>query len=264
MKDADAVRELVKATFPKFLGGEYWDWKYLGNPDFDPSLIAVVEGGGEIVGCSHWLRRDFKVGKTIMVNAIFTCDLAVKPEHRGRGIAKKLLLLRRSREMFRKRGLVINYDFSDPKLAKRLYTPLLGYIPIRSSTKTYYRLLSWKKIIEKIEEINTQRKKNNGDFSGSSLNMLLRLRGAPLLTIQINQSSLRAVEGGVESADVVIEGDLATFLSLKEKKKRVKSRLLKAVLTRKIRIKGSLMSLFKFYRSLGVLENVLYVLIASG
>lgn len=256
LDDSDAIRELIKVTFQGFLDGKYWDWKHLYNPRFDPSLVAVAEKNGEIVGCSHWLQGKFKIARNIEVNSILTCDLAVKLEHRRRGIAKKLLLQRRTRETFKQRGIVINYDFANPKLAKKLYTPLLGYIKVGLTTKKYYKMLSWRKIIEKIEKTSEHRKleKETCGILSSSLTILCRFRGAPPLTIQINQGSIKAIEGSIEPADVVVEGDLANFASLKGEK-RIKSKLLKSLLTRKIKVKGNLIGLFKLYRNFNVLEK---------
>jgi len=261
--DVEAVRELVKSSFPNFLGGNYWEWKFLRNPDFDPSLIAVAEKNGKIIGCCHWLSRKINISGSLEINAILAADLAVSPEHRRRGVAKSLSLLLRETKAFKSKRAKVIYTFPDPQLTSRLHRPTLGYVPIKSSTRTYSKLLSWQKVIQKIKEMNTEPRletKTQRTFSSSPLTLLLRLRGAPPLTIQIDQRSLRAIEGSVEPADVLIEGDFATFASLRVEKK-TKSKLLKALITGKIKVKGSPICLFKLYRSLDVLENALHTLI---
>jgi ribosomal protein S18 acetylase RimI-like enzyme len=260
-KDSDAVRELVRVTFPGFLDGAYWDWKHQNYPRFDPSLVAVAEENGEIVGCSHWLQNNLKLGSDVVVNSLLTCDLAVKSDRRGRGIAKNLLLQRRTRETFKKRGIVVNYDFADPKLAARLYTPLLGYLPTKLSTRKYFKLLSWKKIVDFVSDQDVQRALKKEFSKVCSLNMTisLKMRSAPQLNLIFKSGKIEATEGAHGDSDITIEGDTHTFISLMNGR-NIKRKIVKAVLGRRIKFKGKLSKLLTAYRNVGQLEAVFKVI----
>jgi hypothetical protein len=60
-EDEEEVRQLTKNVFNIFLDGEFWIWKYKLNPSFNPSLVMVAERDGVIIGCNHWLLRNFKL-----------------------------------------------------------------------------------------------------------------------------------------------------------------------------------------------------------
>jgi GNAT superfamily N-acetyltransferase len=94
--DEPAVVALMQAAFggwPRGVEGhspgELFRRKHMGSP-FGRSIVLVGETEGEIVGCEAWmpwrLRAD---GRT--VQAIRGTDLAVHPDHRGRGVQKALV-----------------------------------------------------------------------------------------------------------------------------------------------------------------------------
>jgi ribosomal protein S18 acetylase RimI-like enzyme len=263
--DSDAVRRLIKATFPNFLEGEYWDWKHLHNPRFDPSIVAIVEENGKIVGCSHWLQGSFKIAKGAAVKSLLTCDLAVRPGHRNRGVARRLLLLRRTREMFKQRGIVVNYDFADPRLAKKLYSPLLGYTKVRLSTKKYFKIISWKSLINSVsrKEFQQNLKRKFPKLEKLDLTIFFKTRSAPPLTISLSYGTVKASEEVCGGDCITVEGDLRTFLSLVQTQ-NVRRRLLVAILERKIKIKGSFSKLFETYRNASLLQALFKIIVTRA
>ena len=257
-KDEEAVKELVKKTFTRFLGGDYWEWKYSRNPDFDPSMVAVAEKDGKIVGCNHWLLRDFKLSSSLTTKALLCADIAVDPGHRKQGVGKSLLLFLRSTGVFKPKGAVVNYMFADPELSKRLYRPTVGYIPIPTSTVTYAKRLNWKKVMRRINEINGKmesKRGTNGKMSKLNSKIAFCVSGAPPLTITINRERIEAIEENIEDADVKVESDLATLITLQKRKNRAR-RLLKALLTGKLKVRGGLFSIWRLYRNFHLLEEI--------
>jgi predicted GNAT family acetyltransferase len=67
---------------------DHWRWKYEDNP---PKLrsIAVAEGSGKIVGCSHGFYAKAKIGKKTLLVQQGT-DLGVDNSFRGRGIHPRM------------------------------------------------------------------------------------------------------------------------------------------------------------------------------
>lgn len=251
-KDSRAVRELIKTTFHDFLDGNYWDWKYLLNPDFDPSLVAVAEKNGEIIGCSHWIPRKIKITEDVKVNSILGCDLTVKTEHRGQGIAKGLLLQRRTQETFRNRKIVLIYHFTNVNLAKKLHIPLLGYTGVKLSVKQYYKITSWKKLMSFVEEKNIGQafyEEIPSKIRDLNFVILFRIIGAPPLALRFSKGKIEVSEEKCEDADVIVEGNISAFTSFLGVKK-IKWQLLKAILKRKLKIKGKPWKLIKAYRNL--------------
>jgi predicted N-acetyltransferase YhbS len=259
--DKEAVRALVKRVFAdnarSLLGGEPWEWKYLRNPNFDPSLVAVAERKGRIVGCNHWLLRDIKLTGLLVCKAILCGDIAVDPNHRKRGLGKSLLLFLRSSGLSNAKGSVLSYMFSTPELGKRLYGPTVGYIRMSTSTVRYVKRWSWKNVVRKVNEINTNPSQEDGlgkratdDFA-----VVFHVIGAPPLTIVVNGGRIKALEESIVEARLKITTDLATFTALSRREKRVR-RLLKAVLGRKLKVKGSLLSIIKLYQNLHRLEEI--------
>jgi len=88
-----------------------------------------------------------------------------------------------------------------------------------------------------------------------NLKILFQLSGAPQLLLELSQSGVRVTEDNFKNANVTVISDLSTLSILKEKKSR-KRNLISALLTGKLKIRGSLFNLFKFYRSFWVIEEV--------
>jgi predicted N-acetyltransferase YhbS len=256
--DEDAVEGLVKSTFMHFLGDDYWKWKYLRNPNFDPSLVAVAEKKGKIVGCNHWLLRDIKLSSSLVGKAILCADIAVDPNHRDRGVGKSLLLLLRSSRPLSTKGAAVNYMFADPELSKRLYKPTVGYIPIPTSTVRYTKRWGWREYIRRLEETSMEIVPKGG-FNGKGVKrefkVVFHVLGAHPLTIAVNQGGIEASEENVEDVDLTVKCDLATLVSLRRKEKRMR-RFFKAWLTGKIKVKGSLFGIISLYRNLHLVQEI--------
>jgi predicted N-acetyltransferase YhbS len=254
--DEDAVKGLLKRSSIQ----SDWEWKYLHNPSFDPCLVAIAEENAKIVGCNHWLLQDIKLSSSSVGKAILSGDIAVDPKHRKRGIGKSLLLFLRSSSLSNARGAVLTYMFATPELSKRLYQPTVGYVPIATSTVTYGRRWSWKQFIRAVDEANVNLGRN-GEFGGKSvkrnLKVVFYVLGAPPLTIALNQGRIEAFQGDVEGPTLRVKSDLATFGHLRRKEKRMR-RLVKALLTRRLRMSGSLFGIISLYQNLPLLEEIFH------
>jgi len=257
-KDEEQVRELVETTFHDFLGGRYWDWKYKLNPNFSPSLVGVAERDGAIVGCNHWLLRDIKISNRSEVKAILGADIAVKPEFRGQGIAKSLLLYMRSLPIMTNKQAMISYMFADPSLSRNLYEPVAGYIPAPSMTVSFVKILKWKELENTITVLNKEIKSNkekSDRLPKTELTILFLLLNTPQLLLSISKKGIGIYEAGSKKAKITVKSDFATLAILKRREHRI-YHLLTALLTRKLKIQGNLISLFRFYRNIWLIEDV--------
>jgi GNAT superfamily N-acetyltransferase len=243
--DEDGVRELLKRNFI----WTDWEWKYLHNPSFDPSLVVVAEENGEIVGCDHWLPRDIKLSSSSVGRVIFCADIVVDSNHRGRGIGESLVRFLRKSSLSNVRGAVLSYAFTSLELNERLFQPTAGSVPLATSTVTYCKRWSWKQFIRRVEEVNMKT-----DPKGN-LKFVFHVLGAPPLTIALNQGRIEAFQGDIEGAAVRIKSDLATLGHLKRKERRMR-KLVKALLTGRLRVSGSLSGIIHLYQNLHLLEEV--------
>jgi predicted N-acetyltransferase YhbS/putative sterol carrier protein len=249
--DKEAVRELIESTFSEFLRGKYWNWKYAQNPYFDSSLVTVAEEKGEIVGCNHWLLRPFKLSSAMVVDAILAGDIAVKPEHRRKGVGKALMRFQRSSELTKNKQAALIYMFAETNLSKSFHTPVGGYIPVRDKTVSYMKILNWRMLEEKATGLKEKMK-----IEKTNLHILLKIRHAPSLNLLINKDGVKINGISSESkADVTITADLVTLRKLRRKEKR-KWSLFKAFLTGKLKISGKPRKIFSFYKNLWVLEEL--------
>jgi putative sterol carrier protein len=256
-QDEQALTELLKTGFPLFLKDNYWNWKYKENPDFNPSLIAVAEKGGKLVGCNHWLQRDLKLSSQLKIKAALAGDLLVHPEHRGQGIAAELLGILRSSEAVKNNDITLSYMFAPLKLNNRLYAPVAGYVAAPNATSTYKKFFNCRELKEKIEIMDSRIKTNKelkAKLSGLEMHVLFRLRGIPVFTLQIESDGVYLLEGQTKAPDIVIEGTLPLSSSIIDGKIGAK-KLVKAWMTGKIKIKKGLLKTFKLQKAIGILNN---------
>lgn len=251
--DEPELINLVKKAFPSFLKGNFWVWKYKLNPNFDPSLVVVAEKDGQVVGCNHWLARDFKLSADLKVKASLGGDIIVSPEHRGHKVGKALLSFFRTSKAFKEKGIILTYMFADPALSRRFHQPAVGYVSAPDSTTTYTKFLNSRRLTEKFQVVNDaiqSRSDLQQKINGLNMRILFRLRGAPVFSINLADKRVEFAEGDLESPDTVIEGDFTLFSSAIEGKVGL-SGLVNCLLTRKLKItKGKLkiFSLFKVFK----------------
>ena len=93
--DENQIVELFNAAFgtndvftPRTV--EFWIWRYLKKPGFDPEGVFLAEKEGRIISSVIETLRKAKFGeKTLHLGAVD--DVATPPELRNRGLASKLL-----------------------------------------------------------------------------------------------------------------------------------------------------------------------------
>ena len=253
--DDETVRGLVESTFSRFLSGNFWDWKYLRNPSFDRSFVAVAENNGKIVGCNHWLLRRFKLSDSVVVNGVLAADIVVNPEYRKKGVGRALMNFLRSHQ--ERKNLVLMYMFANPELRKHFHTPIGGYIPAPSGTAMYTKILNWNKVKRNVAVFNEKVKR--GEFRDKlakvDLTLAFRVRGAPTLCLHVNSEGVES-DASAERADVTISSDVATFGKIKSEKIGM-WKLVRLMLTGKLRFKGKLRKLLTAYRNMWVFREIL-------
>ncbi len=257
--DAPAVMNLVHKAFPFFLGGNYWVWKYLSNPNFDPALVVIAEKDGEVVGCNHWLLRNFKLTNELTLKASLGGDIVVAPQHRGHGVGKGLLKFLRSSKAFNEKGIILTYMFADPKLNRRLYKPAVGYVFAPDATTVYSKYLNTRRMQErflKINEVLRSKPDMQNELEGLTLRMMFRLRGSPIFSIVLSSNQVDFVEGELENADVIIEGDFPLFSNVVEGLVGL-DLLVKSLFMRKLRIKKGKLKIFKLFKVLKTFKTAL-------
>ena len=259
-RDEEEVKRLIKNAFREFLDGEYWDWKYKQNPDFDPSLVMVAEKDGQVIGCNHWLLKDLRLSPTLEVKAVLGADIVVNPEFRGKGVGKALLVSLRYSETVKRKNPVIIYMFADVNLAQNFYTPTGGYVPLPDRTVSYVKILNWGKVKENArllnEEISAGKFKSR--LAGFELKVLFKIDNAPALCFYIAEEGIQVSEGDdgcFEDADIVVCSDLATLRQMYRKRGR-KTNLFRATLTGKLKFRGKISKLLSFYRNLWIIEQL--------
>ena len=257
-KDESAVKALVKNAFRGFLEGDYWDWKYKNNPNFDPSLVAVAEKDGEIVGCNHWLVRDLEFSDKLVIKAVLGADITVDQKHRRRGIGKALLLFLRSSKVFKEKNALISYMFPNPEMVNPLYRPSAFYVSAPSITTSYTKILNWNKMKKRLESINRRiefDQELREKVSDLNMAVLFQIGEAPPLPLKISDKGVEIDETTLENARVIFKIDFTTLESLKGAKHKI-FRLLAAWLKGKLKIRGSLSSLIRLSRNFWIFQEI--------
>jgi predicted N-acetyltransferase YhbS len=255
--DEKAIERLVKSVFSGFLEGEYWRWKYMDNPFFHRELLAVAEVNGEVVGCNHWLLRNFKLSHSIADEAVLAADVAVKPDYRGKGLGSMLLRFLRSSKIVKDKRVGFIYMFADPDLVKKFHTPAAEYIFAPDGTAQYTKVLNWKKVKQNVDLLNkeVQSGKFRKKLFNRDLRVLFRMSAAPPLCIHFRKEGVAVEESLAEDVDIVLSGDLSVFDKIKLSKRR-KWNLFKAILTGKLKVKVKLTRLFNLFNVLWIFEEV--------
>jgi putative sterol carrier protein/predicted N-acetyltransferase YhbS len=259
-EDEEQVRALVKNVFGDFLDGEFWNWKYKSNPGFDPDLVMVAERDGTLVGCNHWLLKDFLLSPSMETKAVLGADIAVDPVCRSQGVGKTLLHSLRSSESVKVKQPSFVFMFADPSLAKVFHNPKGGYFPAPDQTAFYLKILNWKKLENNVRKFNEQiaAGKFEGRLSGVKLNVLFKISKSPRLLFSITERGIaigEKAEDNVKNPDVTITADLNTLQKVWARKRRYLN-MFKALLTGKLRVRGKPKSLMALYRNVWVLQEI--------
>jgi len=217
--------------------------------------VAVAENNGKIVGCNHWLLRRFKLSDSVVVNGVLAADIVVNPEYRKKGVGRALMNFLRSHQ--ERKNLVLMYMFANPELRKHFHTPIGGYIPAPSGTAMYTKILNWNKVKRNVAVFNEKVKR--GEFRDKlakvDLTLAFRVRGAPTLCLHVNSEGVES-DASAERADVTISSDVATFGKIKSEKIGM-WKLVRLMLTGKLRFKGKLRKLLTAYRNMWVFREIL-------
>lgn len=254
-KDEEAVRRLVESTFAFFPMGKFWDWKYLRNPSFDRSFVAVAEKDGKIVGCNHWLPRKIKLADSIVVDSMLGASIAVAPEYRKRGVGRALIHFLRSQHSERKPPLM--YMFTDPELQKHFHAPVGGYVPAPGGTVWYRKILNWNKVKANAADFNERVKRGEfGDrLAGVDLTVIIKLYKTPPLCLRLYSEGAET-NASVENADVEISSYVGMFGKIKDGHSLVWI-LIKSLVTGRLKLKGSLRKMLVAYRNMWAFREIL-------
>jgi hypothetical protein len=217
----------------------------------------VAEKDGMIIGCNHWLLKNFKLSPSLETKAILSADVAVRPEYRGKGVGTSLLRSLRSSEAMKNEQPPITYMFADPSLVKHFHAPAGGYIPAPDTTVLYFKILNWKKLEDSIHVLNEQiaAGKFKERLSKFELKVLFKISDTPQLYLHMTEKGIM-VEENCKNLDVTIVSDLVTFQKLRTAKKRQRN-IFTAIIKRKLKVKVRPGKLFTLYRNMWLFEEVL-------
>lgn len=253
-EDRIGVMKLLDHTFK--MSNELWMWKYELNPDFDKSLARVAVNNRQVVGCAFWLPRNLKICNSISVRAALGADLAVYANHKGHGIGKALIAS--EDEVLENKGVVMSYGFVQPELVKHIHSPQIGLVSVPTSTIVCRKYLDCSNVRVKVQLMNRivhSDQNLRAKLANLKINVLFRLRGQHPFVIKIGPDKIDVEENDLACSDVKVECDL-THLDLVRSKRRIFT-LIKALLTRKMGISGSLRNIVKLYSILELVKLLL-------
>ena len=254
-KDEEAVRKLVESTFLFLPMGRFWNWKYLQNPSFDRSFVAVAEEGGKIVGCNHWLPRKVKITNSVVVDSMLGANIAVVPEYRKRGVGRELICFLRSQHVERKPSLM--YMFTDPELRKHFHAPVGGYVPAPRGTVWYRKILNWNKVKTSVADFNERVKR--GEFGHRlarvNLTVVIKPYNAPPLCLHLSSEGAET-SASVENADVTISSYGAVFSKVKDGHGGTRI-FVWSLLMGRLKLKGSPSKIWAVYRNMWAFREIL-------
>ncbi len=94
--DENQILEVLTKAFKKWPlhqteadKSDYWKWKHKSNPN-GKVIIAVIEFQGNVVACWHRQVAKHKIGEQEVLSSQGV-DVAMLPEHQGKGLSKYLL-----------------------------------------------------------------------------------------------------------------------------------------------------------------------------
>jgi len=249
-EDGDRV-EVTKIVTNAFdsLNEDLWLWKYLGNPNFDESLVFIAENNGKVIGCMHYLPRELKITRTLKVKGALGADLAVHRDYRQRGIGSSMLKFSRSSKALEKKGIILTYGFVGYRRAK-FYGRNIDSIIIPLSTTKYKKFFNTSPIEERLSKIEILNRSVKAD-----MDVLFRLRGFPSFTLRIENGKISVDKGETLNPDVTVEGDPYFLESLYDGDKGILN-IIRGILKGKIKIRGSLRKILSFYKIIKTIRGL--------
>jgi predicted N-acetyltransferase YhbS len=260
--DEIAIEALLKKTFRSFRQKDYWLWKYKSNPSFDPSLVALAEKDGKLIGCNHWLMREIKFSKEVKLNAVLAGDITVDQAYRGQGIGKELVTYLHSSDTLKKKGIMLSYMFTNPKLNNVLFQPTAGYVLFPTYSVTYKKFFDCRQLKQKIEQINSiisTKEDVTTKLAAVAITVSFALKGTPKFTLSIGPDGLHLLEdkyeNKIEKPDVIIEGSLPVSLSLVDGRIGIKELVIYWIRGR-IKIKKGLLKIFRMRKAFKIIQMI--------
>lgn len=249
-------RELVEVLNASFTNGwgsvEDWRWKYKNHENFNPDYIYVVEDSDKIIGCWHIIVKSLKLGHSSM-RVSFDGDLAILPSYRLGDIIFNLKDIAH-KKLFQD-GIPLVLGFTTPELMAGFYTKLFGAF---SKPTTYYMKIInneyFKNEISKIDKKLVKKTKRNKSLRQKieDINFTIQfdLIGIPAFVIKFVSGRILFEDGGADDADIFISGAQTPLLKAMASKIMGGNKidLLKAVITRRVRVRGWLVNAAKIYK----------------
>ena len=125
---------------------------------------------------------------------------------------------------------------------------------IRRYLERAYGKGRWRKLKGRTQIVN-EAIKEKGLKLNVDLKVNFQLSGAPPLSVELNKDSIRISDDNLNNANITLTGDLSMFYILRFKKNR-KRNLMKALLLRRLKIRGNLLNIFRLYRVFWVFEEL--------
>lgn len=133
------VRAALDAAFGGWGSEAVWRWKQPDRPGFIPQDVWVAASGDDVVGLYSTTALPVRLGGGVVVPFSFDGDLAVPPEHRGRGVPAAI---RDASERWAlAHGVALRGGFTTPGLNARVYGPLYGLTFFPAATTEFRKAL---------------------------------------------------------------------------------------------------------------------------
>jgi hypothetical protein len=257
LEDKDALTSLLETQYPWFLKDNIYAWKYEENPNFNPSLVAIADYEGKIIGCNHWLPRKLKLSEKLQVSTVLGADLLVNRQYRGQGVGSELLRVLRTSELIESDGITLSYMFPAINLNKKMYEPVAGYVAAPCAMKTYKRFFSCRELRQRIESIDSKVKANSrirARLNGFNLCVVFKLLGVPAFSLRINSEGIAFSEDTLIEPDIVIEGILPLTTGIIDGNIRTRV-LIQSLIWGKLKLKKGITKVLKMKKAFSILQE---------
>jgi len=239
--EAEIINIINEAYDKKVIEKKTWFWKYKNHPNFSPENILVCERKGEIIASAHSTIQKLRFKDSQLLVGIGS-DVVVKFSYRKQGIG--LNLFKKLGDKLMQNGVSIRIGFFAPQLLP--YYRKLGYIPIPTSTIIYRKNIGLTQYKKRILCIN-KRLKNRKDMHDVNLSIKFDLEGLPPFIIKVMNGKVDFITSK-NIHHILIKGD-PRFL------KPNIFILLKGIISRKLRVEGSLRYFPKFLKIFKILRT---------